>query len=90
MSASFTQYHVGSDAYIHVRVPNGPRPDGSILVYLTNGTALVVNDEELLHLETGKNARNASDDGHSSSAPDGLTATHQKQLNADLLAFLPS
>jgi hypothetical protein len=61
MSASFTPYYVGSDAYIRVRVPNGPRPDGSIVVYLTNGTALVVNDEELLHLATGKNAPSASD-----------------------------
>jgi hypothetical protein len=77
MSASFTPYHVGSYAYIHVRVPNGPRPDGSILVYLANGTALVVNDEELLHLDTGKNAPNASDDGPSSSTPHGLMATHQ-------------
>ena len=61
MSASFIPYCVGSDAYIHVHVPNGPKPDGSILVYLTNGTALVVNDDELLHLDTGKNAPSASD-----------------------------
>jgi hypothetical protein len=54
MSGSFTPYYVGSDAYIRVHVPNGPRPDGSIVVYLTNGTALLVNDEELLHLDAGR------------------------------------
>ena len=61
MSASFTPCYVGSDAYIRVHVPNGPRPDGSIVVYLTNGTALVVNDEELLHLDTSKISPSACD-----------------------------
>jgi len=45
MSPTFTPYFeaqahrdpTGSGAYIHVRVPDGPRPDGSILVYLPNG-----------------------------------------------------
>jgi len=31
-----------SDAYIRVRVPDGSRPDGSILVYPPDGTGLVV------------------------------------------------
>ena len=51
----------GSDAYIHVRVPNGPRPDGSIVVYLPNGTGLVVNNDQLMHLDAGENAPGASD-----------------------------
>jgi hypothetical protein len=61
MPASFTPCYVGSDAYIRVHVPNGPRPDGSIVVYLTDGTALVVNDEELLHCDIGKPAPSASE-----------------------------
>jgi len=59
MSATFTPYFeaqahrdpTGSSAYIRVRVPGGPRPDGSILVYLPNGTGLVVNSNQLLHLD---------------------------------------
>ena len=42
-----------SGAYIRVRVPDGPRPDGSILVYLPNGTGLVVNSSQLLRLDAG-------------------------------------
>jgi len=61
MPATFTPYFeaqahrdpAGSGAYIHVRVPDGPRPDGSIVVYLSNGTALVVNSNQLLHLDAG-------------------------------------
>ena len=57
--ATFTPYFeakahrdpTGSGAYIRVRVPDGPRPDGSILVYLPNGTGLVVNSNQLLHLD---------------------------------------
>jgi hypothetical protein len=57
MSATFTRYFeaqahrdpTGSGAYIRVRVTGGPRPDGSILVYLPNGTGLVVNSNQLLH-----------------------------------------
>lgn len=43
----------GRGAYICVRVPNGPRPDGSILVYLPDGTGLVVNSNQLLHHDAG-------------------------------------
>jgi hypothetical protein len=61
MPATFTPYFAAqahrdpadSDAYIRVRVPNGPRPDGSILVYLPNGTGLVANSDHLLHLGAG-------------------------------------
>ena len=42
-----------SSAYIRVRVPNGPRPGGSTLVYLQNGTGHVVNSDQLLHLDAG-------------------------------------
>jgi hypothetical protein len=38
-----------SGAYIRVRVPTGPGPDGSVLVYLPNGTGLVVNSNQLRH-----------------------------------------
>ena len=63
MSATFTPYFeakahrdpTGSGAYIRVRVPDGPRPDGSILVYLPNGTGLV-NSNQLL-LDAGPNWR---------------------------------
>ena len=44
-----------ADAYIRVRVPNGPGPDGSTLVYLPDGTALVVGTQQLLHLDPGPN-----------------------------------
>ncbi len=54
MSAIFTPYCDGSDAYIRVRVPSGCRPDGSILVYLPNGTGLVVKTDQLLHLDAGE------------------------------------
>jgi hypothetical protein len=42
MSADFSP-----GAYIRVRVPGGPRPDGSILVYFPNGTGLVVPVSQL-------------------------------------------
>ena len=65
MSATFTPYFeaqahrdaTGSGACIRVRVPRRtrPRPDGSILVYLSNGTGLV-NSNQLL-LDAGPNWR---------------------------------
>ena len=63
MSATFTPYFeaqahgdpTGSGTYIRVRVASGPRPDGSILVYFPNGTGLVVNSEQLLHLDARPN-----------------------------------
>ena len=63
VSATFTpcfeaQAHhdpAGSGAYIRVRVTDGPRPDGSILVYLPNGTGLVVNSNKIPHLNAGPN-----------------------------------
>ena len=45
-----------SDAYIRVRVPNAPRPDGSTLVYLPNGTGFVVNSRHLLRISPDDNA----------------------------------
>ena len=58
MSAPFTPFldsplpsvPVDLDAYILVRVTQAPRPDGSMLVYLPNGTAVVVNSRYLLCL----------------------------------------
>ena len=44
-----------ADAYIRVRVPNGAGPDGSALVYLPDGTALVVDAHQLVHLDPGPN-----------------------------------
>ena len=60
MPATFTPYLEGrplqaradSDAFIRVRVHDGLRPDGSMLVYLADGTALVVNGDLLLQLDT--------------------------------------
>ena len=40
-------------AYIRVRVTDVPRPDGSVLVYLPDGTGLVVSAQQLLHLDAG-------------------------------------
>jgi hypothetical protein len=37
----------GDDACIRVRVPGEPRPDGSVLVYLPDGTGLVVHTSQL-------------------------------------------
>ena len=49
MFATFTPYFeaqahrdpAGSSAYIRVRVPDEPRPDGSILVYFRMGQGLL-------------------------------------------------
>ena len=59
MSATFTPYPesespsipTNADAYIPVRVTEAPRSDGSMLVYLRDGTALVVNSRHLLRLD---------------------------------------
>ena len=59
MSATFTPYIEGQshsnpasfDAYIPVRVPGEPRSDGSVNVYLPDGTGFVVNSQHLLRLE---------------------------------------
>ena len=81
MSATFTPYFearaahrdpTGSTAYICVRVPSVPRPDGSILVYLPNGTGLVVNSNQLLHLDAGPNWR-GEPDGRTSAARPSVT-----------------
>ena len=80
MSATFTPYFeaqahrdpTAAGAYIRVRVPDGPRPDGSILVYLPNGTGLVVNSNQLLHLDAGPNWR-GEPDGRTSSARSSVT-----------------
>jgi len=50
------QASTDSDAYIRVRVPDGPRRDGSILVYLPDGTGLVVNSRQLVYLPDGASA----------------------------------
>ena len=60
MPATFTPYLEGrspqaradSDVFIRVRVTDGLRPDGSVLVYLADGTALVVKGDLLLQLDT--------------------------------------
>jgi hypothetical protein len=70
MSATFTPYleaqadrdPADSDAYLRVRVPDGPRPDRSILLYLPDGTGLVVNSNQLLHLDAGPSCPGGSDD----------------------------
>jgi hypothetical protein len=77
MSATLTPYlkaqahrdPTGSGAYIRVRVPDGPRPDGSILVYLLNGTGLVVNSNQLLRLDAGPNWPGESDGRTSAARP---------------------
>ncbi len=87
MSATFTPYfeaqvHRGptdSDAYIPVRVPDGPRPDGSILVYLPNGTGLVVNSNQLLHLDAGQTSLSV---GHPDFDRRGLTMIDPAQRDA--------
>jgi hypothetical protein len=43
-----------TDAYIPVRVPGRPRRDGHLLVYLPDGTGLVVNGRHLLRVETDR------------------------------------
>src|SRR5262245_13334398 len=82
MSATFTPYFeaqthrdpAGSGAYIRVRVPDGPRPDGSILGYLPNGTGLVVNSNQLLHLDTGSNWPGEPDGRTSAARPYSIWA----------------
>ena len=58
VSATFTSYIDGEsppvpakfDAYIPVRVPVAPRPDGYVEVYLPDGTGFAVNSRHLLRL----------------------------------------
>jgi hypothetical protein len=70
MSATFTPFlESGSpattgDAYIRVRVTDEPRRDGSLLVYLRDGTALVVNGHLLLPLDPGRDCPEQSDGGN--------------------------
>jgi hypothetical protein len=60
MAATFIRYleaghprtATDADAYIRVRVSDGPHPDGSMVVYLSDGTALVVDGGQLLRLDT--------------------------------------
>jgi hypothetical protein len=40
------------DAYLPVRVAEAPRSDGSMLVYLPDGTAFVVNSRDLVCLDS--------------------------------------
>jgi hypothetical protein len=57
MSAIFTPYFeaqadsTDAEAYIRVRIVNEPRPDGFVLVYLPDGTGIVVNSNHLLHFD---------------------------------------
>jgi hypothetical protein len=51
-----------SEAYLRVRVTGERRPDGSMLVYLPNGTGLVVNGD-LLRLGTDTSTTNREDCG---------------------------
>jgi hypothetical protein len=46
-----TTFPTNSDAYIPVRVADAPRPDGSMIVYLPDGTALVVNSRHVLRVD---------------------------------------
>jgi hypothetical protein len=76
MSAMFTPYldsespsiPTSTDAYIPVRVTEAPRSDGSMLVYLPDGTAFVVNSRYLLRLDSAK--RSAENDGKDPVADD--------------------
>jgi hypothetical protein len=38
-------------AYLPVRITEEPRVDGSVLVYLADGTALVVDEDQLLRVD---------------------------------------
>ena len=58
MVATFTHYVEGettpvptkADAYVAVRVPNGVRPDGRVLVYFPDGTGRIIDARYLLRL----------------------------------------
>jgi hypothetical protein len=60
MSATFTRYVDGdttataakADAYVAVRVPDGVRPDGRVLIYFPDGTGRVIDARHLLRLVT--------------------------------------
>ena len=70
MTATFTPYldsrsrRVPTDpeAYIRVRVTGAPRCDGSLLVYLPNGTGFVVNSRHLLRLDRDEEPSGPTDD----------------------------
>jgi len=49
-----------ADAYIPVRVVHASRRDGSFLVYLPDGTALVVNGRQLLREPGGEDSDRGS------------------------------
>jgi hypothetical protein len=51
MTEKFTPYRHGPEALIPVHVPNEVRPDGSVLVYLPNGTGLMLHRDQLLQVE---------------------------------------
>jgi hypothetical protein len=50
-------------AYLPVRMTEEPRADGSVLVYLADGTALVVGEDQLLWADPGERRLDARDDG---------------------------
>ena len=39
-----------SDAYVHVRLTGQPQQNGSLTVYLPDGTAIIVRVRDLVHL----------------------------------------
>jgi hypothetical protein len=45
------------DAYIPVRVPGPPRPDGQVLIYFLDGTARLVAARHLYRIETDAPSR---------------------------------
>jgi hypothetical protein len=89
-SGRLTSHVIRSDAYIGVRVPNGPRPDGSILVYLADGTGLVVNSKQLLRFETpspGQPRKDSHEDRRRRRRADRIKAvTHIRECGHEAVA----